>query len=153
MPKGNLIDEQLTGSIIGAFYEVYNDLGYGFLEHLYCNALEQELRDRGHQVGREVGVSVYFKGRELGQQRLDMLVDGRVVVEVKSTLTLHRDPARQLFNYLRATNLNVGLFLHFGREANVQRVICSKKHHAITARSARSAESQKPRTEWPEGEA
>ena len=114
MARGELIEARLTYSIIGAFFEVYNTLGFGFLEHLYAMALERELLGRGHRVGREVYVPVFYKGEELGRQRLDMIVDGRIIVEIKSTL--HLDPVgrRQLYNYLRATRLEVGLLLHFG---------------------------------------
>ena len=109
-----LIEEKLTYSIIGAGFEVYNALGFGFLEHVYVMALEQELRERGHQVGREVSVPVFYKGRELCSQRLDVIVDGKVAVEVKATHSLAEDAVRQLSNYLRATRLEVGLLLHFG---------------------------------------
>src|SRR5215218_7537066 len=100
-----LIEEALTRSVIGAFYCVYNKLGYGFLEHLYVAALERELVAQGHAVAREVGVQVMYDGVELGFQRLDLLVDGKIVVETKSTATLHRNATRQLYNYLRATRL------------------------------------------------
>ena len=114
MSHVKLIEEELTYSIIGAAHEVYNTLGYGFLEHLYIKALERELLARGHKVSREVGVVVMYKGEELADQRLDMMVDDRVVVEVKSTPELHKAASRQLFNYLRATRIEVGLLFHFG---------------------------------------
>lgn len=80
-----LLDERLSGSVIGAFFEVYNTLGHGFLEHIYTAALERELAARGHRVAREVTVIVYYKGEELAQQRLDMLVDDRLIIEVKAS--------------------------------------------------------------------
>jgi GxxExxY protein len=119
-----LIEEAVTRSIIGAFYRVYNKLGFGFLEGLYVAALERELNARGHDVGREVGVRVMYDGIELGLQRLDLIVDHRVVVEAKSTSQLHRHATRQVYNYLRATHLEVGLLLHFGPEPRFFRVIC-----------------------------
>ena len=118
-----LIEEALTRSIIGAFYEVYNCLGYGFLEHLYVLALERELIARGHTVVRQVGVTVYYKGQPLGQQRLDMIVDGKCVIEVKSTFLLHPAHERQLRSYLQGTGLQVGLLLHFGPEAKFVRIV------------------------------
>lgn len=127
MRPEELIEERLTRSVIGAFYEVYNTLGYGFLEHLYVLALEIELRARGHQVAREIGVPVFYKGIELGRQRLDMIVDERLVVEIKSTFELAKAAHRQLRNYLQATKLEVGLLLHFGPEAKFLRVVCSNK--------------------------
>ena len=123
MVKGDLLEARLTHSIIGAFYEVYNTLGFGLLEHLYVLAMEDELRGRGHEVAREVCVDVFYKGRELGRQRLDLVVDGKVIVETKSTYELHPAAQRQLFNYLRATRLEVGLLLHFGPKARFYRLI------------------------------
>lgn len=124
MSRGKLIEPELTHSVIGAFYEVYNTLGYGFLEHLYIMALERELRARGHGVAREVGVRILYKGDELGVQRLDMIVDQKLVVEVKSTAQLHKDAGRQVYNYLRASNLEVGLLLHFGPRPAFLTQIC-----------------------------
>ena len=126
MKRHRLIHESLTRSVIGAFFEVYNTLGFGFLEHIYILALERELRSRGHQVRREAGVCVMYKGEELAYQRLDMIVDDVLVVEVKWTAELHKGANRQVYNYLRATNLEVGLLLHFGPEAKVYRSYHSK---------------------------
>ena len=126
MKRHRLIHESLTRSVIGAFFEVYNTLGFGFLEHIYILALERELRSRGHQVRREAGVCVMYKGEELTYQRLDMIVDDVLVVEVKWTAELHKGANRQVYNYLRATNLEVGLLLHFGPEAKVYRSYHSK---------------------------
>ncbi|MDE3151912.1 MAG: GxxExxY protein [Gemmatimonadota bacterium] len=119
-----LQEAETTRAIIGAFYVVYNALGYGFLESLYMAALERELRECGHRVGREVYVPVMFRGAELGRQRLDMLVDEKVVVEAKATEILHPNASRQLFAYLRATRLEVGLLLHFGPKPRFHRVVC-----------------------------
>lgn len=124
MTQHPLPHSDITGAIIGAFYDVYRGLGYGFLESLYTRALECELLDRGHRVAREVHVPVGFKGRELGRQRLDMIVNDRVVVETKATEILHPHATRQLFAYLRATNLEVGLLLHFGPQPRFHRVAC-----------------------------
>src|SRR6476620_5354639 len=120
-----LIEEQLTGSIIGAFFEVYNTPGFGFLEHIYVMALERELIDMGHHVSREMAVNVIYKGEQLANQRMDMVVDGKVVVETKSSLELHKTARRQLYNYLKATNMELGLFPHFGERAAFYRVIRS----------------------------
>jgi len=109
--------ERLYYSVIGAFFEDYNALGCGLFEHLYMAALEIELIARGHRVRREVPVSVFYKGHDLGVQRLDMLVDDTLVVEGKSTEVLTRGASRQVYNYLGATRLQHGLLLHFGSEA------------------------------------
>lgn len=116
MPQTRLVEEARTHSLIGAFFDVYNALGYGFLESVYAAALESELAARGHSVRRELLVAVSYKGNEVAKQRIDMLVDGKVVVECKSTRELHRSAARQVYNYLRATDLEVGLLFHFGPE-------------------------------------
>jgi len=91
-----------------------NELGFGFLEHIYKRALELELTARGHRVRREVFVQVRYKGDDIGWQRLDFVVDDILVIEVKSTRMLEPNATRQLFNYLKATNLRAGLLLHFG---------------------------------------
>lgn len=123
MPRNELIQGPITRSVIGAFYEVYNTLGFGSLEHLYVMALERELLGRGHRVAREVSVHVGYKGHVLGVQRIDMIVDERVVVETKSTPELHAGAKRQVLNYLRATKLEVGLLLHFGLEPRFYRLV------------------------------
>ena len=141
MKRHHLTHEPLTRSVIGAFYEVYNTLGFGFLEHIYILALERELRSRGHQVRREAGVCVMYKGEELAYQRLDMLIDDVLIVEVKSTLELHKGANRQVYNYLRATNLEIGLLLHFGAEPKLYRSY-RPKHRS--GPSVASEESEHP---------
>ena len=121
--RGGLIEEERTRSVIGAFFEVYNTLGYGFLEHVYAMALERELLARGHRVGREVSVNITYKGIILTSQRLDFVVDEKLIVENKSTENLPARAPRQLNNYLRATNLVVGLLLHYGPEPKFYRLI------------------------------
>jgi GxxExxY protein len=138
MTPGWLVEEKLTHSILGAFFEVYNALGYGFLEHLYIMALERELLARGHAVAREVGVLVTYKGEELGYQRIDMILDGKVIIEAKSTRELHDSAPRQLRNYLRATGLEVGLLLHFGPEPKFFRLV-NQKNPQKSVKSASSA--------------
>lgn len=123
MEQGKLLHDALTESVIGAFYDVYNILDYGFLEHVYSAALERELRSRGHSVAREVRVPVMYKGDELCAQRLDMVVDERLVVEVKSSALLPPATMRQLYAYLRGTKMEIGLVLHFGPEPRFHRQI------------------------------
>ena len=133
MTENELIEAPLTRSVIGAFFDVYNALGYGFLEHVYVLALERELLDRGHRVAREVGVRVMYRGTELAQQRIDMMVDERLIVETKSTQELHRAAERQVYNYLRATGFQVGLLLHFRPEPRFYRTIY--RHGRFSQRS------------------
>ncbi len=139
MTKGWLVEEKVTHSILGAFFEVYNELGYGFLEHLYVMALERELLARGHDVAREVGVIVSYKGQELGIQRIDLIVDKKVILEAKSTQELHKSATRQILNYLRAANLEVGFLLHFGPEPKFFRLVNQRNNPRKSAKSASSA--------------
>lgn len=122
-----LIEERLTYSAIGSFFEVHRRLGYGYREHIYTLALEREMEARGHRVDREVGVRVYYRGEPLARQTLDMIVDGKLVIEAKATEYLHPGANLQLFSYLCSTNLEVGLLLHFGREPRFYRVICENR--------------------------
>ena len=119
----SLRHEALTRSVIGAFYEVYNVLGFGFLESTYVAALEHELNSRHHCVAREFGARVWYKGIPLGTFRLDIVVDQAVVIEVKSTRLLPEMAERQLQSYLHATNFEVGLLLHFGPKPRFRRLL------------------------------
>lgn len=120
-----LIHEQLTRRVIGAFFEVHSQLGFGFMEGVYAAAMQEVLTSCGHVVQREVGVPVYFRRKMIAYQRLDMLIDDVVILELKSTTNLHSSAKRQLLNYLKATQKEVGLLLHFGLEAKFERVVCS----------------------------
>ena len=124
MTRQPLLEEELTSSAIGAFFEVYNTLEFGFLEHVYVRAPEIELRRIGHRVGRQVGVQIMYKGEEIAYQRLDLIVNDKLIIEAKSTYDLRKGARRQVYNYLRATNLEVGLLFHFGPEPKFYRTIC-----------------------------
>ena len=117
-----LLHGELSSSIIAGMYEVHRELGYGYREYIYSLALEEVLTAKGHRVSREVAVMVYFRGKPLATQVMDMVVDDTVIVEIKSTERLHENATVQLFGYLCATKLEVGLLLHFGREARAHRV-------------------------------
>lgn len=132
---GGLAEEAITKAIIAAFFEVYNRLGFGFLESVYAEALARELRRTGHKVEREVLVKVWYKGELIARQRVDMLVDDKVIVEIKAGLSLPQTGSRQLFNYLRGTDKEVGLLLHFGPEPKHYREYCpnTRKEHATAA--------------------
>jgi GxxExxY protein len=118
-----LSEPELLHSIVGAFYTVYNYYGYGLAESIYCGALEYELLDRGHCVAREVAIPVSYKERHVAWQRLDMLVDRKVIVEIKATDSLPPYAKRQLLNYLRASHFEIGLLLHFGPNAKFWRMV------------------------------
>ena len=131
MPADHLLEAHLTKSVVGALFEVYNILGFGFLEHLCVQALEHELRLRGHDVKREVAVAVAYKGVQLSEQRMDMIVDDRLIVEVKSTAHLHPVALRQLYNYLKASRIELGLLLHFGPKAKFYRQILTNDRKGL----------------------
>jgi GxxExxY protein len=126
--NADILERDLVHSIVGAFFEVYNHLGFGLLERLYSAALEYELELRGHEVAREVSVPVSYKGRHLGWQRIDMLVDRRVIVENKSTEVLPPFARRQLVNYLCSSRYQVGLLLHFGPRPRFYRFVDTRKN-------------------------
>jgi GxxExxY protein len=136
-----LFEEALTGKIIGAFYHVHFALGYGFLESVYKKALHRELLKRGLRCEREVVVDVYYEGEVVGVFRPDIIVESRVVLEVKASRKLDPTDASQLFNYLRATDLELGLLLHFGPRASVKRLIETKSLRHRTPKPRSSAHS------------
>ena len=118
-----LLERELTGQIISAYYECYNVLRYGYLESVYRRALAIELRSRGHVCVEERSIEVAYKGVVVGAYRFDLLVDDRVLVETKAGEVLAPSAKRQLLNYLRATRVEVGLLLHFGPEPRFFRCI------------------------------
>lgn len=130
----HLLEADRVGSIIGAFYAVYNYYGPGLAESVYSGALEQELLDRGHEVVRELLVSVRYRGRHVAWQRLDFVIDDRIIVELKATERLSRFAEKQLISYLRATNFQVGLLLHFGSTAQFHRFVDTKKRRTASIR-------------------
>ncbi|HSQ33254.1 MAG TPA: GxxExxY protein [Gemmatimonadaceae bacterium] len=125
----------MTGSVIGSFYDVHRELGFGYRELIYGLALERALVAKGHRVDREVATMVYFRGEPLARQTLDMVVDDKLVVELKASPRLQPDATQQLFGYLSATDLEVGLLLHFGKEARFYRVIYENRFKRRTAGS------------------
>ena len=122
-----LLDADLSGAAIGAFYEVYNQLGFGFLENVYAAAMEAELRERGYNVARECNVTVQYKEKPIAWQRLDLLLESRLIIEVKAGHKLQETAMRQLRSYLRATDIEVGLLFHFGPEPRFFRVIAQRR--------------------------
>jgi GxxExxY protein len=121
-----LLHQSTTQAIIDAFFRSYNILGYGFSEAIYGAALDTELRKVGCRVDREVNACVrYDDGSILGRVRIDRLVERKVVVELKSTARLEPGAEPQVYNYLRATNLEVGLLLHYGHRPVFKRFICT----------------------------
>ena len=121
----NMIQGSLTNVIINAFYEVYNKLGYGFLEKVYRNALYFELKDRGLKCELEKRIIVNYKYYEVGDYYADIVVEDSIILELKSIENLGPAQEAQLINYLRSTNIEVGLLLNFGPKAEFRRKIMS----------------------------
>jgi GxxExxY protein len=136
-----LFEEALTHKIIGGFFKVYNTLGHGFLESVYAKALESELVGRGLYVAREVPADVYYNGEVVGVFRADMVVESRVVLELKGSRKIDHTDIAQLLNYLRATDLELGLLLHFGPRASFKRLIASNAFGPARAYQRSSAVS------------
>ena len=116
-----LIEEALTRRVIGAFYGVYDVLGYGFLEAVYRRALVIELRRRGMQVQEEYPIQVRYVDQIVGVYRADILVEGLLILEIKATASVGDADRAQLFNYLRGTGMTIGLLLHFGPKPRAYR--------------------------------
>jgi GxxExxY protein len=124
MPKTlGLKHQDLTERIIGIFYQVYNELGHGFLESVYLEAMFIALVESGLQVVKQVSIPVYFRRKLVGDFKADLLVENLVILELKAARSL--DPAHeaQLLNYLRATTVEVGLLLNFGAKAEFKRMV------------------------------
>jgi GxxExxY protein len=119
----SIIEKELSYSIVGAGFEVYNELGYGFPETVYSRALEIVLRSKGFLVEREVHFKVPFRGHIVGQGRMDMLVEKRVIVENKATERLPETTHQQSRSYLTATKLPLAIILHFGPKFRSYRVL------------------------------
>jgi GxxExxY protein len=115
--------EEITNKVIQAFYNVYNSMGYGFLEKVYRNALNYELLEQGLNVSPETKINVYYKGHLVGDYYADLMVEGTVICELKTAENLCEADENQLLNYLRATDVEVGLLLNFGKKPEVRRKV------------------------------
>jgi GxxExxY protein len=124
---------EITQKIIGVFYEVYNELGYGFLESVYEKSLQIALIAAGLKALTQIEVPVSFRGQSVGDFTADMLVEDRILLELKSAKALDRAHEAQLLNYLRATDIEVGLLLNFGLKPEFKRLIFDNPRKAIRA--------------------
>ena len=119
----DILYKEETDSIIAAFYEVYNALGYGFLERVYQNALFQELTRRGFRCEAQYRIDVFYKGNKVGEYYADILVNERIILELKTTESICPEHEAQLVNYLKATRMEVGLLLNFGKKPQFVRKV------------------------------
>jgi GxxExxY protein len=120
----------LTELIIGTFYDVYNELGFGFLQSVYRNSLRLALVEKGVEVAQEVPVAVLFRGQNVGDFRADLVVNGVILLELKTAEAVIAAHESQVINYLRATSLELGLILNFGPKPQVRRLLLDniRKH-------------------------
>lgn len=125
MSSDNYKHSEITEKIIKAFFVVYNTLGYGFLERVYENAMFIELMSMDIEVERQKQIIVYYEGKEVGEYFADLLVEECVIVELKAAEYLCEEHEFQLINYLKATEIEVGLLLNFGKKPEVKRKVFS----------------------------
>ena len=109
--------------LVGIFYSVYNELGYGFLEAVYEEALFVALSEAGYKVDRQVATPIWFRGRQIGDHKADLLVNGSVLLELKAARALEPAHEALVLNYLRATNIEVALLLNFGPKPQFRRFV------------------------------
>ncbi len=122
-----MLYEELTSKIIGAYFKVYNTLGYGFLEKVYENALRIELMKLGLKVEQQKNIKIFYDGLDVGEYFADLIVDDIVILELKAAENLCEEHEAQLLNYLKATDKEVGLLFNFGKEAKFIRKIYSNE--------------------------
>ena len=130
---------ELTEKIIGVFFDVYNELGHGFLESVYEQALGIALTEAGISVRRQDPIVVWFRGQQVGDFKADMVIEDQVLLELKAARNIDLAHEKQLLNYLRATRLEVGLLLNFGVKPEFRRLVFENERKEIRVDPRRSA--------------
>ncbi len=115
--------QELSEQLIRTFFDVYNELGYGFLEKVYQNAMYVELKSRGYYVEAHKQLKVYYKNVEVGEYYPDLIVDDKIIIELKAAEYLVQENEAQLINYLKATDIEVGLLFNFGKKPEFERKV------------------------------
>jgi GxxExxY protein len=121
----------VTEKIIGVFYDVYNELGYGFLERVYEESLVIALHQAGLAVNRQIALPVWFRGHKVGEFRADLLVENSVLLELKSARALEPSHEAQLLHYLKSTEVEVGMVLNFGARPQFRRLLFDNERKEI----------------------
>ena len=129
----NLLHKEITEKIIKSFYKVYNTLGYGFLEKVYENAMAIELRKIGFEVNCQYPITVFYESEIVGAYYADIIVNDLVIIELKASNALMEDHECQLINYLKATDIELGLLINFGKEAEYKRKVFMNKYKKLKA--------------------
>ena len=119
----SLLHQSITNTILKVYYEVYNELGHGFLEKVYQNAMYFELKARGLKVESQKEIKVYFKQQLVGEYYSDLILENKVIIELKATEVLMNAHVAQTINYLKATPIEIGMLLNFGSEPEFKRLI------------------------------
>jgi GxxExxY protein len=123
----------LTETIIGAFYDVYHELGQGFLESAYAEAMAVALEEAELQLAREFSVPVWFRGRKLGQYFADMIIADKILLALKAARNLESAHEGQLLHYLKASEIDVGRLLNFGMRPQFRRLLFHNERKKIRA--------------------
>jgi len=121
--ENQYLHQKITSKIISAFYNVYNTLGYGFLEKVYENSLEIELKKIGFKVEKQYPIDVYYDNINVGKYFADLVVEEKVILELKAAESICQEHEFQLINYLKATDFEIGLLLNFGKKPEFKRKI------------------------------
>ena len=119
--KNDYLHTDLSSEIINRFFIVYNRLGYGFLEKVYERSLKIELEKAGFFVESQKPINVFYESQIVGEYFADLLVENKVILELKATETICKEHENQLINYLKATEIEVGLLLNFGKKPEIKR--------------------------------
>ncbi|MBC7722941.1 MAG: GxxExxY protein [Pedobacter sp.] len=123
-----LLHQEITDKILKSFYKVYNTLGYGFLEKVYENSLIIELLENNLAAIQQVPIPVYYKEQNVGNYFADLLIDNKIIVELKASESIIEEHETQLLNYLKATNFEVGLLLNFGKKPEFKRKVFANNY-------------------------
>jgi len=117
------LHQELSAEIIKCFYKVYNTLGFGFLEKVYENALKLELLKNGLFVEKQMPITVFYDDHVVGEYFADLVVEKKIIIEIKAAEALCEEHELQLINYLKATDYEIGLLLNFGKKPEIRRKI------------------------------
>ncbi|MCA0364276.1 MAG: GxxExxY protein [Bacteroidetes bacterium] len=115
--------DDITQRVIKTFFQVYNELGYGFLEKVYQNSFYLALKQEGLEVEPQKRIDVWFRGNKVGEYYADLIVENLVIIEIKAVEYLLAEHEAQLLNYLRGTDIEVGLLMNFGKKAEFKRKV------------------------------
>jgi GxxExxY protein len=134
---------ELTERLINVYYALYNELGYGFLESVYQKAFALMLAERGFKFREQMPIRVIFHGVDMGEFLADLLVESAVLIELKAVRAIEQSHERQLLNYLRATDIEVGLLFNFGPKPQFRRLVFGNHNKNCAAKTAAASNSSK----------